>query len=43
MCATKALIVGDAQSVANIYRERVSSRGHGVQSAPYAWSKAYGN
>jgi formate dehydrogenase iron-sulfur subunit len=42
MCSTKALIVGDAQSVASIYRERVSSRGHGVQSAPYNWSTAYG-
>ncbi|MDX4039799.1 formate dehydrogenase FDH3 subunit beta [Aliarcobacter skirrowii] len=30
MCSTKALLVGDAESVANIYRERVASYGHGV-------------
>ena len=43
MCSTKALLVGDAQEVANIYRARVSSKGKGVQSAPNSWSKAYGN
>ena len=43
MCSTKALLVGDAESVANIYRERVISFGHGVQSMPYGWDKAYGN
>jgi formate dehydrogenase iron-sulfur subunit len=41
MCATKALIVGDEQEVSHIYRQRVMSRGHGVQSAPYGWDKAY--
>ena len=40
MCSTKALLVGDAQSVANIYRARVSARGKGVFS-PYGWDKAY--
>ena len=30
MCSTKALLVGDAESVSNIYRERVASYGHGV-------------
>lgn len=43
MCATKALIVGEANEVADIYRKRISSFGKGVQSAPYGWSKAYGN
>ncbi len=43
MCSTKALIVGDEQEVSKIYRERVMSRGKGVQSAPYGWSTAYGN
>ena len=42
MCSTKALIVGDALEVANIYRARVASKGHGVQGMPYGWSKAYG-
>ena len=42
MCSTKALLVGDAESISNIYRERVMSVGHGVQSAPYGWDKAYG-
>ena len=40
MCSTKALLVGDADSVANIYRERVLSFGHGTQSAPFGWDKA---
>ncbi len=45
MCSTKALLVGDSESVSNIFRERVMSYGHGVQSAPkpYGWDKAYGN
>ena len=42
MCSTKALLVGDAASVSDIFRERVLSVGHGVQSAPYGWDKAYG-
>jgi formate dehydrogenase iron-sulfur subunit len=43
MCSTKALLVGDAESISSVYRERVMSSGHGVQSAPYGWDKAYGN
>ncbi len=42
MCSTKALLVGDAESISDIYRKRVMSSGHGVQSAPYGWDKAYG-
>ncbi len=42
MCSTKALLVGDAQEVTKIYRERVLSRGHGVQTSPMTWSRAYG-
>ncbi len=41
MCSTSALIVGDEQEVSKIYRERVASRGKGVQSAPYGWDSAY--
>ena len=41
MCSTSALIVGDEQEVSKIYRERVASRGKGVQTAPYGWDKAY--
>ncbi len=43
MCSTKALLVGDSEDVSKIYRERISSKGHGVQSVPYGWSTAYGN
>jgi len=43
MCSTKALVVGDEQEVSKVYRERVASRGKGVQSAPYGWSTAYKN
>ena len=42
MCSTKALLVGDAESISNIYRERVMSLGHGPHSTPYGWDKAYG-
>ena len=42
MCSTKALLVGDGEDVSKIYRERVASRGHGVQTRPYGWSTAYG-
>jgi len=42
MCSTKALLVGDAESVSNIFRERVMAAGHGPQSSPYGWDKAYG-
>lgn len=42
MCSTKALLVGDAQSVSNIFRARVAARGKGA-NAPYGWDKAYKN
>ncbi|NOR58221.1 MAG: 4Fe-4S dicluster domain-containing protein [Sulfurimonas sp.] len=41
MCSTKALLVGESSEVSNIFRQRVMSSGHGVQSAPYGWDKAY--
>ena len=41
MCSTKALIVGSSEEVSKIYRSRIASKGKGVQSAPYGWSKAY--
>jgi formate dehydrogenase iron-sulfur subunit len=43
MCSTKALLVGDAQEVSEIYRDRVLARGHGVQTNPYGWNVAYGD
>jgi formate dehydrogenase iron-sulfur subunit len=43
MCATKALLVGDGESIAKVYRERIASKGKGVQTAPYGWNEAYGN
>ncbi len=43
MCSTKALLVGDAQDVSEIYRDRVLARGHGVQTNPYGWNVAYGD
>ncbi|WP_373000667.1 formate dehydrogenase FDH3 subunit beta [Sulfurimonas sp.] len=41
MCSTKALLVGESSEVSDIFRKRVMSSGHGVQSAPYGWDKAY--
>ena len=41
MCSTKALLVGDGESVAKIYRQRVTACGKGVQGMPYGWSAAY--
>ena len=41
MCATKALLAGDANVVADVYRERVFKRGSGVNA--WGWSKAYKN
>jgi len=40
MCATKALIAGEANVLANIYRERVSVRGSGGEI--WGWATAYG-
>lgn len=39
MCATKSLIAGDADEVADVYRERVFKRGSG--SNAWGWNKAY--
>jgi len=39
MCATKALLAGDADVVADVYRQRVFQRGSGVNA--WGWSKAY--
>ena len=40
MCSTKALIAGDADVVANIFRERVLRRGTGAEV--WGWDAAYG-
>ena len=42
MCSTKALLVGDSESVSAIIRARVSSRAKGA-SNPLVWDKAYKN
>lgn len=39
MCSTKALLAGDGDEVADIFRERVVKRGFG--SAKLGWEKAY--
>jgi formate dehydrogenase iron-sulfur subunit len=40
MCATKALLGGDADVIADIYRDRVLKRGKG--SEVWGWGTAYG-
>src|SRR2546421_11494114 len=40
MCSTKALLGGDGDVIADIYRERVLRRGRG--SEVWGWSTAYG-
>ncbi len=39
MCATKALMAGDASVVADVFRERVAARGSGAKA--WGWDKAY--
>ncbi len=43
MCSTKALLVGDAESVSNVFRARVMARGGKGANSPYGWDKAYKN
>jgi len=40
MCSTKALLGGDGDVIADIYRERVLRRGRGADL--WGWSSAYG-
>jgi len=40
VCSTNALIVGDADSVAEIIRARNAAKGKGT-SSPYGWDIAY--
>ena len=40
MCSTKALLGGDGDVVADIYRNRVLKRGRGAEV--WGWSSAYG-
>jgi len=39
MCATKSLLAGDADEVADVYRERAFKRGSGANA--WGWNKAY--
>nr|WP_267314022.1 4Fe-4S dicluster domain-containing protein [Desulfosediminicola ganghwensis] len=39
MCATMALLAGDADIVADVYRERVFKRGSGANA--WGWDRAY--
>ncbi len=40
ICATKALVAGDAEEVANVVRQRVAARGAG--GGAWGWDSAYG-
>jgi formate dehydrogenase iron-sulfur subunit len=40
MCSTKALLGGDGDTIAEIYRQRVTMRGKG--SDVWGWGTAYG-
>jgi len=39
MCSTKALLAGDGEIIANIYKQRVMQRGYG--SGAWGWKTAY--
>ena len=39
MCATKSLLAGDGEVIAQIYKERVATRGYG--SGAWGWRTAY--
>jgi formate dehydrogenase iron-sulfur subunit len=39
MCSTKALLGGDGEVIANIYRDRVTHRGRGGEV--WGWATAY--
>lgn len=39
MCATKALLAGNEDVIADVYRQRVFQRGYGVKA--WGWTKAY--
>ncbi len=39
-CATKALVAGDGEEVAQVIRQRAAARGSGA--ATWGWTRAYG-
>ena len=39
VCATKALVAGDGEEVANVVRQRMAARGSG--GGGWAWGTAY--
>ncbi|MFQ6023085.1 MAG: formate dehydrogenase, partial [Acidiferrobacterales bacterium] len=41
MCSTKALLAGDGDLVADIYRERVTRRGPKRDKTKWGWETAY--
>ena len=38
MCATKALLVGDGESISEVVRQRAIARGKGTPKQPFGWS-----